>query len=148
MAGAGARPDELMIDWGRIPVGSVASIYWPQVNAADVISLAASLYSTHTLAAADTHTIQCKVTGGVTYVPIPAGAGENFAGCFTVGLPEAVVEGTNVLRQKGPGQVSPFAIPALSGSMAGAQVTMIHRLTGPLITQVAACASGVIAFQV
>jgi 3-oxoacyl-[acyl-carrier-protein] synthase II len=31
--------------------------------------------------------------------------------------------------------------------MAGAQITMAHGLTGPLMTQVAACASGVIAFQ-
>jgi 3-oxoacyl-[acyl-carrier-protein] synthase II len=60
---------------------------------------------------------------------------------------EAVIEGNNVLLQRGPGQVSPFAVPALSGSMAGAQVTMMHGLTGPLMTQVAACASGVIAFQ-
>jgi 3-oxoacyl-[acyl-carrier-protein] synthase II len=60
---------------------------------------------------------------------------------------EAVTEGHTILMQKGPGQVSPFAVPALSGSMAGAQVTMLHGLTGPLMTQVAACASGVIAFQ-
>jgi len=60
---------------------------------------------------------------------------------------EAVTEGHDTLREKGPGQVSPFAVPALSGSMAGAQITMRHGLTGPLMTQVAACASGVIAFQ-
>jgi 3-oxoacyl-[acyl-carrier-protein] synthase II len=60
---------------------------------------------------------------------------------------EQVTEGADVLRQRGPGQVSPFAIPALSGSMAAAQVSMRYGLTGPVITQVAACASGVIAFQ-
>jgi len=60
---------------------------------------------------------------------------------------EEVVGGAYTIRDKGPGQVSPFAIPALSGSMAAAQVSMKYRLTGPLITQVAACASGVIAFQ-
>jgi 3-oxoacyl-[acyl-carrier-protein] synthase II len=43
--------------------------------------------------------------------------------------------------------VSPFAIPALSGSMAAASVSMRYGLTGPVMTQVAACASGVIAFQ-
>ena len=48
---------------------------------------------------------------------------------------------------KGPGQVSPFAIPALSGSMAACQLSMEYGLTGPVITQVAACASSVIAFQ-
>jgi len=60
---------------------------------------------------------------------------------------EQVTEGADVLRERGPGQVSPFAIPALSGSMAAAQVSMRYGLTGPVITQVAACASGVIAFQ-
>jgi 3-oxoacyl-[acyl-carrier-protein] synthase II len=60
---------------------------------------------------------------------------------------EQVTEGADTLREKGPGQVSPFAIPALSGSMAAAQVSMKYGLTGPVMTQVAACASGVIAFQ-
>ncbi|MHB8398283.1 MAG: beta-ketoacyl-ACP synthase II [Candidatus Limnocylindrales bacterium] len=60
---------------------------------------------------------------------------------------EQVIEGTATLAAKGPGQVSPFAIPALSGSMAAAMVSMRYGLTGPVITQVAACASSVIAFQ-
>jgi len=60
---------------------------------------------------------------------------------------EAVVDGAYVMRDRGPGQVSPFAIPALSGSMAAAQVSMKYGFTGSVITQVAACASGVIAYQ-
>jgi 3-oxoacyl-[acyl-carrier-protein] synthase II len=60
---------------------------------------------------------------------------------------EQVIDGTATLDEKGPGQVSPFAIPALSGSMAAALVSMKYGLTGPVITQVAACASSVIAFQ-
>ena len=60
---------------------------------------------------------------------------------------EQVIDGTRVLDQKGPGQVSPFAIPALSGSMGAAQVSMRYGVTGPVITQVAACASSLIAFQ-
>lgn len=60
---------------------------------------------------------------------------------------EQVIEGARTLWDKGPGQVSPFAIPAVSGSMAAAQVSMKYGLTGPVMTQVAACASGVIAFQ-
>jgi 3-oxoacyl-[acyl-carrier-protein] synthase II len=60
---------------------------------------------------------------------------------------EQVIEGTETLHQKGSGQVSPFAIPALSGSMAAAQVSMRYGITGPVMTQVAACASSVICFQ-
>lgn len=85
--------DELMIDWGHVPVGSVASIYWPQVLASDVTNLANSLYATHTLTAVETNTISCKVTGGVSYIPIPKGSGENFAGLFTIDLPQTVVTG-------------------------------------------------------
>jgi hypothetical protein len=86
-------PDELMIDWGNTPVGSRASIYWPQVKASDVVRMGALLYSTNQLSAADSHTIQCPVTGGATYIPIPSGAGQNFAGLFTVDLPPTVVKG-------------------------------------------------------
>ncbi len=60
---------------------------------------------------------------------------------------EQLVDGTHALEQKGPGQVSPFAIPALSGSMAACMVSMKYGLTGPVVTQVAACASSVIAFH-
>jgi 3-oxoacyl-[acyl-carrier-protein] synthase II len=59
---------------------------------------------------------------------------------------EQVIEGTRVLAEKGNGQVSPFAIPALSGSMAACQISIKYGITGPVITQVAACASSVIAF--
>lgn len=85
--------DELMIDWGNVPVGSVASIYWPQVPSAQVLALANRLYKTRTLTAADAHTIQCKVTGGVTYIPVPMSAGPNFAGLITVDLPLGIVTG-------------------------------------------------------
>jgi 3-oxoacyl-[acyl-carrier-protein] synthase II len=60
---------------------------------------------------------------------------------------EQVVDSTHILGSKGPRFVSPFAIPALSGSMAACQLSMEYGLTGPVITQVAACASSVIAFQ-
>lgn len=86
-------PDELMIDWGNIPLESTASIYWPQVNVSEILQLASRFYASHLLSAADPHTIQCKVTRGVTYVPIPAGAKENLAGLLTIDLPSTVVKG-------------------------------------------------------
>jgi 3-oxoacyl-[acyl-carrier-protein] synthase II len=60
---------------------------------------------------------------------------------------EQVVEGTLVRGSRGPRFVSPFAIPALSGSMAACMVSMEYGLTGPVMTQVAACATSVIAFH-
>jgi hypothetical protein len=86
-------PDELMIDWGDTPVGASAQIYWPAIAASDVLALAKKLYSTHQLAAADSSTIACRVPHGFTYVPVPPGTGENYAGLFTVDLPPGVVSG-------------------------------------------------------
>jgi hypothetical protein len=86
-------PDELMIDWGNTPAGSLAHIFWPQVKAADVLSLAKKLYSTHQLSAEDVNTVGCKVPSGYTFVPIPPGTGDNYAGLFTVDLPPGVVTG-------------------------------------------------------
>src|SRR3954451_16073939 len=60
---------------------------------------------------------------------------------------EQIIDGTHVHDQKGPRFVSPFAVPALSGSMAAAMLSMEWGLTGPVITQVAACATSVIAFH-
>jgi 3-oxoacyl-[acyl-carrier-protein] synthase II len=59
---------------------------------------------------------------------------------------EMVIQGTDTLQRRGPGAVSPFAIPALSASMGACQLSMEYRITGPVITQSAACATSVIAF--
>ena len=82
-----------MIDWGDTPAGSTAYIYWPQVGASTVLQLASQLYTTRLLSTADSHTIQCTVNKGVTYVPIPPGTGQNLAGLFTVDLPSTIRKG-------------------------------------------------------
>jgi Pro-kumamolisin, activation domain len=87
-------PDELMIDWGSVPAGSTARIYWPQANAATVIDLAAKLYGVPRLRADDAHTIALTTTRGVSYVPIPFDPGAaKFAGLFTLDLPSIVRTG-------------------------------------------------------
>jgi len=60
---------------------------------------------------------------------------------------EQIIDGTHVHDAKGPRFVSPFAVPALSGSMGAAMLSIEYHLTGPVITQVAACATSVIAFH-
>lgn len=60
---------------------------------------------------------------------------------------EEIIDGTHVYDTKGPRFVSPFAVPALSGSMAACMLSMEYGLSGPVITQVAACATSVIAFH-
>jgi 3-oxoacyl-[acyl-carrier-protein] synthase II len=60
---------------------------------------------------------------------------------------EAIIDGTHVHDTKGPRFVSAFAVPALSGSMGACMLSMEYGLTGPVMTQVAACATSVIAFH-
>ena len=84
--------DELMIEWGNTPHGSVANIYLPAVPASQIIDMANQIYSDHRLTKADAWTIQCP-TGGVTYIPIPKAAGPNFASLLTIDLPDTVKKG-------------------------------------------------------
>jgi hypothetical protein len=90
-------PDELMIDWGQVPKGTRAHIFWPDVVASDVVALSARLYGPGRLTVEDANTIAFDaVPGGATYIPIPpvpAAATttiQSFAGLFTVDLPLGV----------------------------------------------------------
>ncbi|MDQ6681871.1 MAG: beta-ketoacyl-ACP synthase II [Chloroflexota bacterium] len=57
-----------------------------------------------------------------------------------------VATGERVYLEQGGKRVSPFMVPMLSPSMAACQISIQNRLRGPVITSVAACASGVQAF--
>jgi hypothetical protein len=98
-----AAVDELMIDWGNTPVGSVASIYWPGVDADQILQLAALSYANaaQSLTPLDAHTIQVQI-GGITYIPIPPASGAILPGLITLDLPFGIREGQNfsiVVRQ-------------------------------------------------
>jgi hypothetical protein len=86
------KPDELMIDWGATPVGSTATLYFPGIAVGDILAYAGRLYESSLLQRLDDHTLQTK-TGGVTYVPIPPGAGPGLAGLLSVDLPATVRRG-------------------------------------------------------
>jgi hypothetical protein len=90
---SGQPPDQLMIDWGDVPKGSKASIYWPAVAASDIIALANTWGGAAGLSLSDAHTLTLTVEGGVSYVPIPEGAGQNFAGLLTVELQPGITTG-------------------------------------------------------
>jgi hypothetical protein len=117
-------PDELMIDWGNTPLESTASIYWPQVDAVDVVRMATQLYATNQLSQSDPHTIQCKVTRSMTYVPIPSGTGQNFSGLFTVDLPSNVVKG----------QEFNIVVRRLSSRQLGGNNIQVARVSAPAAT--------------
>jgi hypothetical protein len=97
----GQMVDELMIDWGNTPRGSVASIYLPATSADEILSMASRMYITHGLTRADDHTLHCR-TRGITFLPIPAGSGAKYGGLLTIDPPSAQWHGhefTVVVRQ-------------------------------------------------
>jgi len=57
-----------------------------------------------------------------------------------------VATGERVFLEQGGRRVSPFMVPMLSPSMAACQISIQNGFRGPVITSVAACASGVQAF--
>jgi len=61
------------------------------------------------------------------------------------GLQEVAV-GEATLMTRGSDRVSPFMVPMMSPSMAACQISIQNGTRGPVITSVAACASGVQAF--
>ena len=92
--------DELMIDWGNVPVGSVATLYLPDFDTNEILFLATKKYRSHQMVRIDKHTLKLE-TGGITYLPIPFADG-TFPAMLTVDLPEGVKKGQvfkTVVRQ-------------------------------------------------
>lgn len=54
-----------------------------------------------------------------------------------------VADGERTFLEQGGKRVSPFMVPMLSPSMAACQISIQNGLRGPIMTSVAACASGV-----
>jgi hypothetical protein len=129
---AGALHDELMIDWGNTPVGSVATFYLPTVNAEEVLDLAAQMYRTNNLSFIDEHTLQTR-TGGMSWIPLPKGGEANVPGLITIDLPPTVRTGqgfTVVVRQVTGSTTAVVAAAAL----AAVPRTMRHILGSFQIT--------------
>ena len=87
--------DELMIDWGNVPVGSVARVYLPSTAPDEVLDLARRLYRARGLQRLDAHTLQVSAEG-ITYIPVPAGTQLNHAGLLTIDLPAGIKRGQRV----------------------------------------------------
>ncbi len=86
-------PDELMIDWGTTPPGTVGTLYLPGVSSSEVMRLADRLYTRNRLKAADAYSVQIEITGRVAYIPVPSGSIGDLAGLLTLDLPSHVRTG-------------------------------------------------------
>ena len=121
------KPDELVIDWGNVPNGSVAQIYLPGTTSAAILAWAGKLYTTHNLKAADSHTIEVNA-GGTTYLPIPKGGLVNLAGLLSIQLPAGVKKGDNyevVVRQITSDDYTNPQIPQASAKNKKAQAIVV-----------------------
>ncbi|MGC9950124.1 MAG: hypothetical protein ABSF64_27480 [Bryobacteraceae bacterium] len=122
-APAGAKPDELMIDWTTLPAASTASVYLPGVSADDILETAAGLNGYQPFTRIDGHTVSCHAKG-ITYLPIPRAQG-NLAGLIDVELPATVKTGdqftiivnqiTNAQASIGSRDAAPRIAPAVVG---------------------------------
>jgi hypothetical protein len=122
-------PDELLIEWGNTPKGSVASIYIPEISASQIVALAGTRYTHHTITEVDNQTIQMPV-GGISYVPLPPGAAFGLTGLLSVDLPDTVRKGelykiivrqvTDTFARRGPfiGKTNP-GVAAASNQESG-----------------------------
>lgn len=59
-----------------------------------------------------------------------------------IGGIETILIQHDVIREKGPGRVSPFMVPMLMGNAAAGHIAMMLGLTGPNFCTTSACASG------
>lgn len=58
-----------------------------------------------------------------------------------IGGIEGLLSQYDVMREKGPGRVSPFMVPALMANAAAGHIAMIYGFTGPNLCTISACAS-------
>jgi hypothetical protein len=97
------EPDELMIQWGRLPEDAEATLYFPALDADAIIDAARKRPGPPRLERVDAHTIRC-IVADVTYVPLIAPAPTQVAGLITIRLPDTVKTGENfrvITRQIG-----------------------------------------------
>jgi hypothetical protein len=87
----GEEHDELMIDWGNIAAGSVATFYLPGFDINEILLMATKKYRSHQLVRIDRNSLKAD-TGGITYLPIPFSDG-TFPDMLTVDLPEGIEKG-------------------------------------------------------
>lgn len=87
------RYDELVIRWNDLPRETVATLYFPDWNADDVLAHAAEIgRDPSLLRRVDANTIECTVTD-ISYVPIPALPNGRSPGLLTLALPLGIQAG-------------------------------------------------------
>jgi Pro-kumamolisin, activation domain len=144
LKGGGSPAGSLMIDWGNLPAGSTASLYWPTVDAGAVYDLAAASYANGArgLEILDPHTLQTTV-GGIGYIPIPPGTDVSRPGLVSVQLPYGIRAGqtfTVKVRQLAAAAIDVDRV-AVAGGSGERRIAGAFQLTIPVRTKATMLAS-------
>jgi hypothetical protein len=94
-------PDELMIDWGGVPVGATATVFLPAAEADQIAATASRLYGGQRVTRTDAHTVSVDASG-ISYIPLPPGSNGRNVGLLTLELPPGMRQGhrcTATVRQ-------------------------------------------------
>lgn len=87
-----ARPDELAIFWGDVPRDAQATLYFPALDADEIVELSRLEGRAGVIERRGPHTIQCPVAD-ITYVPLPSPTDDDLAGLITIQMPNHVEAG-------------------------------------------------------
>src|SRR5260370_32076308 len=71
-------PDELIIEWGNVPRGTEATLFFPEIDADEILALSLLRQHPITLDKVDVNTISAKVAD-VSFIPLPARPPGNLA---------------------------------------------------------------------
>jgi hypothetical protein len=81
----------LIIRWGNVPRAGEATIYMPEIEADEILTLSALRQHPAVLEKTDAHTIRCRLSD-VTFIPLPSRQG-TIAGLITLVLPQGIRTG-------------------------------------------------------
>ena len=85
-------PDELIIHWNNVPRDSTATIYFPEVEADEILALSALRQHPQVLSKLDAHTLSCQLAD-IAFLPLPSGRKGTVAGLLSLTLPPGVRTG-------------------------------------------------------
>jgi hypothetical protein len=86
------RIDELIFRWYNLPSDSEVTVYFSDIDTAEIQALAAFRQSSVAFEIVDKHTLKFRVAGA-TWVPIPGGRDLNIPALLSIKLPGTVVYG-------------------------------------------------------
>ncbi|MDQ5821217.1 MAG: galactose oxidase early set domain-containing protein [Actinomycetota bacterium] len=86
------RLDELIFRWHDLPADSEVTVYFSDIDTAEIQALAALRQSPLACEVVDRHTLRFKVAG-LTWIPIPGGRELNIPALLSIKLPQTLIYG-------------------------------------------------------